>query len=99
MRVDPLVSPWDEPPDPRVFQPPPELFDPDPEAEGRLVPLLRAAARLRNPVIILAWSATEFLRAARTGVRQDRDALLLLATALADLAVTGRVAYDAFSAG
>lgn len=99
MRVDPLVSPPDEPPDPRVFRPPPQFLDPDPAAEGRLVPQLRAAAALRDPTIILAWSATEFLRAARAGAPRDRVALLQLATALADLAVTGRVAYAAFSAG
>ena len=99
MRVDPPVLPWDEPLDPGIIRAPPEFVDAG--NDDRLIPMLRAAARSRNPVLILAWAATEFFRAERQRPRdeQQADATAALGTALADLAVTGREAYGRFRNG
>ena len=99
MRVDPPVAPWDEPLDPGIFRAPAEFVDAG--NDDRLIPMLRAAARSRNPVLILAWAATEFFRADRQRPRdeQQADATAALGTALADLAVTGREAYSRFRNG
>ncbi|CAN5621872.1 hypothetical protein BH23GEM9_BH23GEM9_26820 [soil metagenome] len=97
MRIDPPVTPWDEPPSPLVFRAPVEFVDAD--NEDRLIPILRAAAKTRNPITILAWSATEFVKANRAVTADTKRAAADLGTALADLAVTGRESYRAFQLG
>ncbi len=99
MRLDPPVVPWDEPLDPAIFRAPAEFVDA--ANDERLIPMLRGAAKTRNPVLILAWAATEFFRAERLrpSDAERADATAALATALADLAVTGREAYRRFRGG
>ena len=97
MRIDEPVIPPEEPPHPGFFQPPAEFVVEG--HDGRLIPMLRGAARTRDPDVILAWAATEFFRAGRALVADDRHAAEARGTALADLAVTGRVAYDRFRNG
>jgi pimeloyl-ACP methyl ester carboxylesterase len=65
-----------------------------PHVEGRLVNWLRAAAQLMNPLEILKQSAVSFYLVG-IATRTPPDTLEG-ATALADLAVTGRGAYGQF---
>jgi pimeloyl-ACP methyl ester carboxylesterase len=66
-------------------------------AEGRLVGWLRNAAQLQDPVEVLKRSAVSFYCAGI--VTQTPPDTIEGATALADLAVTGRVAYGQFHSG
>lgn len=80
---------------PNGFVDPPPRFV-DSQNEFRLIPPLREAAQTRNPYKILASSAAIFLRAqsptAGSSPQEDMD----LGNALADLAVTGGMAYSLF---
>jgi len=80
-----------------AYADPPQKFAYIPE--GRLIPELREAAQTRDPVEILARSAAEFHRVRRQPTVLDREAKTDFATALADLAVTGRVSYRKLQEG
>lgn len=67
--------------------------------EGRLIAELREAAETRDPTEILARSAAEFHRVRRQPSVLDREAKVDFATALADLAVTGRASYRTLQNG
>ena len=80
-----------------------EVFDPPTKFiagnENRLIQPLRDAARTRNPTEILARAATEYHKASREPSIADRAEKVQFAQALADLAATGRVSYDALQNG
>jgi pimeloyl-ACP methyl ester carboxylesterase len=97
VRIDPPAEPWDEPIDSHVFRAPPQFVDE--QHEGRLIRELRAAAKLRDPDTILAWSATEFFKSARARTREDAEVAKALATAMADLAASGRASYEKLHGG
>jgi pimeloyl-ACP methyl ester carboxylesterase len=99
MQVDPPVTPADESPDPIVLPqgPPPQFVEAG--HEGRLIGELRARARLRNPTVVLAHSATEFIKAARARTPAEKQTATDLGRAIADLAVTGRQTYGQFKNG
>ena len=79
--------------DPRTLPPiPPEGIDAD---DYRLIAGLRVPAAWRDPADILAQSVVEFLKAGQAAGK-TRDALTEMATAIADLAVTGRQSYGRF---
>jgi pimeloyl-ACP methyl ester carboxylesterase len=65
-------------------------------SESRLIPQLRRAAATQNPNRILARAALAFFRAQHPTAVSSPQADMELGNALADLAVTGRVAYTAF---
>ena len=90
-----LPSTWG-PVDARTLPPiPPEGIVAE---EYRLIRELRWWAAWRDPISTLVHSALEFLKAGRdTG--SARDALTKMATAIADLAVTGRQSYGEFRYG
>src|SRR3954468_17117556 len=62
----------------------------------RLNPMLREAAKTKNPWKILARAAAVFYRAQHLAMGPARQTDVELGNALADLAVTGRVAYARF---
>ncbi|MBP6750245.1 MAG: DUF3892 domain-containing protein [Xanthomonadaceae bacterium] len=77
------------------FVEPPERFV-EADSEGRLIAPLRQAAALRNPYKILARAAAAFYSAQHPtvgSVPADDEAL---GNALADLSITGRMAYCLF---
>lgn len=80
MRVDPPATAWD-------------LVE-DEGSELRLIPVLRDAARTQNPIEILARAAARFVIAERRDPKDEQA--IALASALADLAVTGRASYSFF---
>jgi pimeloyl-ACP methyl ester carboxylesterase len=83
---------------PMGFFDPPSRFV-DPQHEFRLIPQLREAAQTRNPYKILARAAAVFFEAQHlpTGSSPELSkGLVELGNALADLAVTGRMAYALF---
>jgi pimeloyl-ACP methyl ester carboxylesterase len=99
MQVDSPVTPWDEPLRPVVM--PPNLASArfvDVPNEFRLVRDLRGRAKWRDPTLILAHAAAEFLKAQRA-TPPETQVLSELGTAIADLAVTGRQAYSQFKNG
>jgi pimeloyl-ACP methyl ester carboxylesterase len=63
-----------------------------PSAEGRLIEGLREAAQTTDATMILARAATVFYRAAHP----PAPVTVALGNALADLAITGRMAYDSW---
>jgi hypothetical protein len=67
--------------------------------EGRLIPELRDAAQTMDPVKILARAAVQFLKARSDPTVVDTQLDNACGNALADLTVTGRMAYDAFAPG
>jgi pimeloyl-ACP methyl ester carboxylesterase len=76
----------------------------EPQTDGRLIPALRDAAR-QTPAEILARSGVAYYRAEHPLYRLDHPLTsplhvenLDFANALADLAVTGRMAYTSFQA-
>jgi pimeloyl-ACP methyl ester carboxylesterase len=79
------------------FADPPQKFAYIPE--GRLIPELREAAQTRDPIEILARSAAEFHKVRRQPTVLDTEAKTAFATALADLAVTGRESYRVLHRG
>ena len=91
MRVDPPVSPPDEPPHPGVFRAPLEFVDVD--NEYRLIRDLRGRAKIQDPNVVLAHSAAELFKAKRARTPGERNKAIDLANAIADLAVTGRQTY------
>ncbi len=105
MRVQPPVTPWEEPPNSAVFQAPHQFLEA--ANEGRLIPMLRGAAKIAaktddpsgGPDLILAWSATEFVKANRARTLSEERAARALGAALADLVVTGRKSYESFRVG
>jgi pimeloyl-ACP methyl ester carboxylesterase len=82
--TNPILPP-EEGCDPAPLPPPTPLILVDDKNEARLIPELRQAAQTRNPIEILCRSAVASL-----GGCQE------VATALADLSVTGRDAYTNF---
>jgi pimeloyl-ACP methyl ester carboxylesterase len=106
MQIDPPVTPGAEPDRPAMPvlpTAPAELVDP--ADEYRLVRELRARAAARDrvsgrpdPTVWLAHSSVEFLQAART-TGEPAAVRERLATAIADLTVTGRRTYDEFRHG
>jgi pimeloyl-ACP methyl ester carboxylesterase len=97
VRIDPPTNPPDEAPPPGFFAAPDRFVDV--ANEFRLTPELSGRARILNPSVVLAHSATEFFRAARAGTLREQQELNELATAIADLAVTGRKTYELFRVG
>ena len=100
MQVDPVVTPWDEPPHP--FSLPPDLTPQkfvEAGNEGRLIRDLRGRAKFKNPTLVLAHAAAEFFKAQRAQTATARQEAIDLGTAIADLAVTGRQAYGHFKNG
>jgi pimeloyl-ACP methyl ester carboxylesterase len=98
MNVSPAINPpiencLDVPPAPRFIAP--QRFVDQPN-EFRLIPMLREAAQRKDPYEILARAAAVFYRAQhpQSGSIPAND--VALGKALADLAVTGRVAYTRF---
>jgi pimeloyl-ACP methyl ester carboxylesterase len=79
-----------------AFDPPTRLIAGN---DGRLIPPLRDAARTRDPTEILARAATEYRKAASEPSPTQKEERLQLAQALADVAATGRVAYEALQNG
>lgn len=80
---------------------PPGYFDPPPwlvetAFEFRLIEPLRWAAKTLDPDRILAYAAAAFYRALHPTTNSTPHADEELGNALADLAVTGRVAYTMF---
>jgi len=105
MKLTPTVDPRPDEPC-RPIAPTPRLTSRhlvDPQQEFRLAPELRAAAKTRNPMEMLARAAQAFYRATHppanlTAAEQRRrhDDHVRLGKALADLAVTGRRSFAAF---
>ncbi len=106
MQIDPPVTPGVEPARPAMPvlpTAPAELVDP--VDEYRLVRELRARAAARDrvsgrpdPTVWLAHSSVEFLQAGRAS-GEPAAVRERLATAIADLTVTGRRTYDEFRTG
>lgn len=106
MQIDPPVTPGPEPGRPGLPvlpTAPAELVEPG--NEYRLVAELRARAAARDhvtglpdPTVWLAHASVEFLHAARTS-GEPAAVRERLATAIADLTVTGRQTYDEFREG
>ena len=94
MRLESSLTPWSEPPHPGFFRAPEQFVDA--ANENRLIAELRGRATIRDPNVVLAHAAAEFLRADRTAAGEARAAMVDRATAFADLAVTGRLTYDRF---
>jgi hypothetical protein len=96
--TNPILPPYERCMDTALsteFVDPPERFV-DADNEGRLIPELRQAAAPRNPYKILARAAAAFFGAQHPtagSVPADDEAL---GNALADLSVTGRMAYCLF---
>ena len=108
-RIDPPSDPWDES-FAGCFHPVDALLEPgsnlqlDESDHGtatyRLIPELRQAAQTMDPVQILARAAEAFLFAAHGAETiLDERAATARGNAFADLAVTGRMAYEAFRGG
>src|SRR5437868_727942 len=76
------------------IDPPPRFVEP--QNEFRLIPELRAAAQTRNPYKILARSAAAFFKAEHPTTTPSPNDDVEFGNALADLAVTGRMAYSLF---
>jgi hypothetical protein len=68
----------------------------EPQNEFRLIPMLREAASRKDPWKILARAAAVFYRAQHPIAGSSAQEDMELGNALADLAVTGRVAYKHF---
>jgi pimeloyl-ACP methyl ester carboxylesterase len=79
-----------------VFDPPANLIA---GSDGRLIQPLRDAARTRDPTQIIALAASAYHKATREPSTAEKEAKRVFAQALADLAVTGRVAYEALQNG
>ncbi len=97
MRIDPPLTPPDEAPPPGFFAAPARFVDV--ANEFRLIPELRGRAKIQDVPVVLAHAATEFFRAMRAGSSREQQSLSELATAIADLAVTGRKTYERFRLG
>jgi hypothetical protein len=107
--IDPPADPWDES-FVGCFHPVDALLEPganlqlDESAHGvgtyRLIPDLRLAAKTKKPAEILALAAEAFFFAAQGAETiLDERAATARGNAFADLAVTGRMAYEAFGGG
>jgi pimeloyl-ACP methyl ester carboxylesterase len=79
-----------------VFDPPTKFVA---GSEGRLIQPLRDAARTRDPTEILARAASEYHKASREPSDAEKEEKRQFAQALADLAATGRAAYEALQNG
>jgi len=108
-RINPPADPWDES-FPGCFHPVDALLAQGANlqldqsehgvATNRLIPELRQAAQTMDPIQILASAGEAFFFAAKLAETfLDRRAATARATAFADLAVTGRMAYESFRLG
>jgi hypothetical protein len=91
------IQPPDEPCTETVLSqefvdPPPRFIEP--QNQFRLIPELREAAKTKNPYKILARSAVAFYRAQHQTAGATPQEHVALGNTLADLAVTGRLAYS-----
>ena len=78
------------------FDPPPRFVEAG--SDGRLIRTLRWAAQRKDPRELLAYAAAAFYRATHPTASSLPDDDVALGNALADLAVTGRIAYTRFDA-
>lgn len=98
-RIDVPPDPWDEA-FADHFHPIDAFLEADASFTYRLIPALRQAAQTMDPVQILGRAAEAFFFAANsTESMLDKRAATMRGNAYADLAVSGRMAYDAFKAG
>jgi hypothetical protein len=93
--IDPPLEPCDPAPEPRFAAPTQFVVA---GHENRLISELRTNAKSMDPVMILAEAAKAFYRAAHPSPLPAPQGSVALGNALADLAVTGRMAYDTFKA-
>jgi pimeloyl-ACP methyl ester carboxylesterase len=98
-KIVPASDPWDEA-FIGCFHPPAQFEQPEGKIWYRLIPELRQAAQTKDPLQILARAAEAFFFANNLAETiLDKQAAIARGNAFADLAVSGRAAYDAFRLG